>query len=286
MNRLSSSMPGMNGRREIIWSHVRNGVMRICRRPAMRSKTATVSYPDDSVVLKVPKINSLDTSSPRPFWSVMIPVYNPPLPYLEETLRCVLDQDAGADQMQIEVIDDASPNGAPTEFIRKLAGERVTVHCEPRNLGLAGIWNRCIERARGEWVHILHQDDILLPGFYDHLYRGISCNQDVAIAFCRFAISDAKGHWKDLGPLESSTPGVLDGWLERVATDCRVQCVAAVVKRATYERLGGFRADLISVLDIEMWDRIAANVPVFYEPQILAVFRRHGDNQSVMDERT
>ena len=82
--------------------------------------------------------------------------YNPPLPYLEETLRCVLDQDAGADQMQIEVIDDASPNGAPMEFIRKLAGERVTVHCEPRNLGLAGIWNRCIERARGEWVHILH----------------------------------------------------------------------------------------------------------------------------------
>ena len=94
MNRWSSSMPGMNGRREIIWSHVRNGVMRICRRPAIRSKTATVSYPDDSKVLKVPKINSLDTSSPRPFWSVMIPVYNPRLPYLEETLRCVLDQDA------------------------------------------------------------------------------------------------------------------------------------------------------------------------------------------------
>ena len=55
------------------------------------------------------------------------------------------------DQMQIEVIDDASPNGAPTEFVRKIAGERVKVHCEPRNLGLAGIWNRCIERARGEW---------------------------------------------------------------------------------------------------------------------------------------
>ena len=88
---------------------------------------------------------------------------------LEETLRCVLDQDAGADQMQIEVIDDASPNGAPTEFIRKLAGERVTVHCEPRNLGLAGIWNRCIERARGRMVHILHQDDLVFPGFYQSL---------------------------------------------------------------------------------------------------------------------
>ncbi len=39
-------------------------------------------------------------------------------------------------------------------------------------------------------------------------------------------------------------------------------------------------------LDLEMWVRIAANAPVFYDPQILALFRRHGDNQSVMDERT
>jgi GT2 family glycosyltransferase len=184
------------------------------------------------------------------------------------------------------VVDDCSPDGAPVELVRQVAGDRVSVHREPANNGLAGIWNRCIERARGEWVHILHQDDAVLPGFYDHLHHGISCNPDVGMAFCRFAISDANGHWKELGPLESSTPGVLDGWLERVATDCRVQCPAVVVRRATYERLGGFRADLVSVLDIEMWVRIAANGPVLYDPQILALFRRHGDNQSVLDERT
>lgn len=80
----------------------------------------------------------------------MILAYNPRADYSEETRNSVLQQDPGPEQMQIEVIDDASPNGAPTEFIRKLAGKRVTVHCEPRNLGLAGIWNRCIERARGE----------------------------------------------------------------------------------------------------------------------------------------
>jgi glycosyltransferase involved in cell wall biosynthesis len=222
----------------------------------------------------------------RPFWSVMIPTYNPRAAYLKETLRSVVAQDPGPDKMQIEVVDDCSPDGAPAELVHRIAEDRVAVHREPANNGLAGIWNRCIERARGEWVHILHQDDVVLPGFYDHLYRGISCNPDVGMAFCRFAISDANGHWKELGPLESSTPGVLDGWLERVATGCRVQCPAVVVRRSTYERLGGFRADLVSVLDIEMWVRIAANAPVFYEPQILALFRRHGDNQSVMDERT
>src|SRR5262245_34135293 len=32
--------------------------------------------------------------------------------------------------------------------------------------------------------------------------------------------------------------------------------------------------------------RIAANAPVYYEPQILAGFRRHGDNVHLFQERT
>ena len=92
------------------------------------------------------------------------------------------------------------------------------------------------------------------------------------MAFCRFAIIDANGHWKELGPLESATAGVLNNWLERVATGYHVECPAVVVKRATYERLGGFRPELTSALDVEMWVRIAANAPVYYEPQILPAF--------------
>jgi glycosyltransferase involved in cell wall biosynthesis len=241
----------------------------------MRSKTAAVSYPGDSTVLKVPKINALDTLSPRPFWSVMIPVYNPPLPYLEETLRCVLDQDAGADQMQIEVIDDASPNGAPTEFIRKLAGERVTVHCEPRNLGLAGTWNRCIERARGDWVHILHQDDLVLPGFYQSLRSGVEEFPQAGAALCRHAYCDENGHWHRLSILEMPSPGLLQNFVEPLVTAERVQCAAIAVRRSIYEQLGGFNPDLKHAVDWEMWIRIASKFPFFYEPKILACWRNY-----------
>ena len=79
---------------------------------------------------------------------------------------------------------------------------------------------------------------------------------------------------------------MLDGWLERVATGDHVVCAAVVVKRATYERLGGFTAELICFLDLEMWARIAAHAPVYYEPQILAGYRRNGDNLAAVQERT
>src|ERR1700722_8896884 len=107
-----------------------------------------------------PQIQSL-AAGPQFLWSVMIPTYNANLAHLEEALRSVLNQDAGKSVMQIEVVDDGSYGGAPAEFVRRIAGDRVTVHPEEKNLGLAGVWNRCIERAQGQWVHILHQDDFV-----------------------------------------------------------------------------------------------------------------------------
>jgi GT2 family glycosyltransferase len=220
----------------------------------------------------------------RPFWSVMIPTYNPRADYLEETFRSVLQQDAGPDQMQIEVIDDCSNNDTASEVTRRLGAGRVTFHRESENRGLANAFNRCIERARGHWVHILHQDDIVLPGFYERLYDGIVCNPNIGMAFSRFAIIDATGHWSGLGPLERPAPGVLDDWLQRVGTGLRLECPAAVVKRETYERLGGFNPGLTSALDFEMWVRIGAHTPVYYEPQILAAYRWHGQAESAKQE--
>jgi glycosyltransferase involved in cell wall biosynthesis len=250
--------------------------------------SAFTGYADhvDRMVFPFPRISDTGLSGARPFWSVMIPTYKARSDYLKETLKSVLQQDPGPAQMQIELVDDCSPNGAPVQLVRDIAGDRVTVHREPKNNGLAGIWNRCIERARGEWVHILHHDDVVLPGFYERLYDGIVCNPDVGMAFSRFAVIDADGHWIGLGPLERTTAGVLNNWLERIATGYHLECPAVVVKRATYERLGGFATELVCFLDVEMWVRIAANALVYYEPQILAGFRRHGKNVHAFQERT
>ena len=216
----------------------------------------------------------------------MIPTYNPQPNYLEQTLRSVLSQDLGSECMQIEVVDDCSKGDTAFEITRRVGAGRVTFHAESRNRGLVNTWNRCIQRARGHWVHILHHDDIVLQGFYDRLYQGITCNPEVGMAFCRFAIIDANGHWKSLGPLESATAGVLENWLDRVATGYHLECPAVVVKRAIYEQLGGFTPELICFLDLEMWVRIASHAPAYYEPQILACFRRHGDNVHIVQERT
>src|ERR1700751_1291578 len=101
-----------------------------------------------------------------PLLSVMIPAYNPAPRQLEQALESVLSQDFGVEAMQIEIVDDCSPNVDVQQLARAVAGDRVGFSRTAKNMGLAGCWNTCIERARGEWVHILHQDDYVLPGFY------------------------------------------------------------------------------------------------------------------------
>lgn len=232
----------------------------------------------------IPSISELQSTADRPFWSVMIPTYNARVDYLEQTLKSVLQQDPGPEEMQIQVVDDCSNDNTAFEVAKREGAGRVMFHRASENKGIANNLNRCIECARGYWVHILHQDDIVLPGFYERLHNGILCNPDIGMAFCRFAIIDGNGHWSGLGPLESKTRGVLDDWLQRLGTGIRLECPAAVVKRETYEWLGGFNPALTNALDFEMWVRIAAHTVVYYEPQILAAYRWHDQAESAKQE--
>jgi glycosyltransferase involved in cell wall biosynthesis len=260
-----------------------------------------------------PLIPDAKGSGARPYWSVMIPTYNPRADYLEETLRSVLAQDPGPDQMQIEVVDDGSTDNTVCEVIRRIGAGRVTFHAQSQNRGLANTWNRCIEQARGNLVHILHQDDIVLSGFYDHLRKGAE-ESDAGAIFCRHAwinakghwtslselhretagllddwhagisanqfIQNAKGHWTSLSELHRETAGLFDDWHARITVNQFIQSPAIVVRRSVYEHVGGFRPQLNFTLDWEMWQRIAAQYSFWFEPSILACYRKHGTSAS------
>src|SRR5262249_43670150 len=130
--------------------------------------------------------------SSRPFWSVMMPTYNCS-EHFELALRSVLDQDPGADRMQIGVIDDCSTNGRAEEIVGRLAPGRVGFHRQSQNVGLCRNWNTCLRRSRGHWVHLLHQDDLVMPGFYETLDRSIGDRPEVGAAFCRHAYINDHG---------------------------------------------------------------------------------------------
>ncbi len=238
-----------------------------------------MSRSDKGRALLIPAIEPVPEGVARPFWSVMMPVYNCS-DHFELALRSVLEQDPGADRMQITVVDDCSTNDRAREIVDRLARGRVEFHRQATNGGLARNWNSCLERSRGAWVHLFHQDDLVLPGFYEAMERAAGEHPEIGAAFCRHGYFDGSGVRYDASELERPMAGILDGWLETIAVGQRIECPSIVVRRAVYEKIGGFTPDLYFALDWEMWVRIAASYPVWYEPAILAYFRRHEGNET------
>jgi glycosyltransferase involved in cell wall biosynthesis len=218
-------------------------------------------------------------SGARPRWSVMIPTYQC-AGYLRETLAAVLAQDPGPERMQIEVVDDASSDD-PQAVVEELGRGRVGFYRQPANVGHTANFNTCLERARGELVHLLHGDDSVLPGFYDTMERPFRQDPGIGAAFCRYIAMDEEGRWRNVAHLEQREPGVIPDWLGRIAVGQRLQFPSMVVARTTYEQLDGFDRRPVGLgEDWEMWVRIAARYRVAYEPRPLALYRVHSESQT------
>ena len=222
-------------------------------------------------------------------FSVMIPTFEPSRSLLDAIQSVVKQCDEAAahgndlskDSLQITVVDDASSTVDVSSLLKESGlADHVEFVKSGKHLGLAGNWNYAVSLARADLVHLLHQDDRVERGFYQRMWQAFQEQPELGMAFCRSKIIDDKGHVIKKTSRLRWQQGVLKAWLWRIGERQRIQCPSVVVRKATYEALGGFRSDLQQALDWEMWVRIAGKFPVWYEPRSLAVYRRHKQSES------
>ncbi len=202
----------------------------------------------------------------------MIPTYRPREDYLRKTIESVLQQDRGSKEMQIEVVDDCSPDVDVEAMLKSIAGERIAFSRTSKNLGLAGCWNACVERSRGQWVHILHQDDFVLPEFYRRLQQGARLHPEVSLIATRSFFVDEDG------VILRVTERLRD--LENGGRDVKaflygnpLQCAGVAVRRTFFEANGGYNPELVYTLDLEMWTRVISMAGGLVTPEPLSCYR-------------
>ena len=220
-----------------------------------------------------PRVTPLENGLERPMWSVMIPVYNC-RSFLPLAIESILVQDPGPDHMQIEVVDDASADCDVEELVRRVGGDRITYWRQNTNAGSLRNFHTCIQRSRGELIHILHADDRVRDGFYRRMEKLFCANPAMGAAFTRYAYINGSGEVMYNHERESEEEGILSDCLMRLCIRQRMQYVSTVVRRSVYEDVGGFYGVEYGE-DWEMWTRIAARYPVGYIPEVLAEYRKH-----------
>ena len=226
---------------------------------------------------RFPAIPPVPSAEPRPFWSVIIPVYNR-TDYVLECLASVLAQWPGHGQMEILVVDNASTPSV-YELVNAIGGGIIRYYRHEKNLKLVGNINAGIKLSRGQWIHILHDDDYILPGFYSRLQHDLKgCSESIGTAVTGFKNVTEKGATISKGDISywhADNRGVIQNWLFQIGVTNPLRPPAVVIRRSVFEHLGGYAPELEDLIGWEMNKRVATFYDCWYEPDILACYRLH-----------
>ena len=205
-----------------------------------------------------------------PIISVVIPAYNASS-FLEESVTSALDQTLSA--IEVIIVDDGSTDST-LKIARQLASldDRVRVYSK-QNEGVEKTRNLGIEKASSEWIAFLDADDRWLKSKLELQMAFLQSNPSVsAVSTYGRYFSERKGVFGVLqyGPVSD------DEYHDLIALGNPVWLLTSSVlcRRDILLNLGGFDASFMGAAeDLDMWTRIAENVPVQTVPKHLVEFR-------------
>jgi glycosyltransferase involved in cell wall biosynthesis len=205
--------------------------------------------------------------------SVCIPAYNGRA-YLEDALESVLRQSFV--DWELVICDDASTDDT-SDICRSIPDSRVRYLRFAQNGGQAVNWNRCIDAAQGQYVVLLHQDDMLGPTYLERAVEVLDTCPKVALVHCAVQHIGAQGDpiraQRLYGEDRIESGEVL--FRQLVLRGCIVNPAGVMVRRQAYEAVGPFAAEIAWGIDWHMWIRIALRFDVAYLADDLARYRDH-----------
>ncbi len=219
-----------------------------------------------------------------PFWSVIIPLYER-RQFLQQCLNSILDQDPGPEEMEILVVDDASPSDL-RGFVEGLGRGRVQYLRNDTNLGERANTNRAIGRARAGGF----TSCTTTTGFYrastPPCGKGSKRRRNLSawlFACMRPGMSGAKPGGRRN---RSASAGLMDrSFVVRLAQACPLNLCAVIYHRTAFEKVGWFREDLPQTAEWEWYVRSALQFDWHHQPETLACYRIHNDNLTHNQER-
>ena len=233
------------------------------------------------VAIKFPESDPGAPTVP-PTLTVALPTYRGAR-HVGDALRGILAQ-RGAD-FNLLVFDDRSTDDT-IDVVRAIAGDRARIEVNAERLGLAGNWNRCVERAETPLVAIVHQDDIIRP---DHLAthrEAFDRHPDLGFTAAAVEVIDADGRpipptvieRPDLGPIDRVFPP--GGFVLELAARNPVRCSAVVLRAEALRAVGGFDPSFRYAVDWECWLRLARRFPIAWIARPTVDVRWHPESET------
>lgn len=221
-----------------------------------------------------------------PIVSVGIPTYNRSV-YLIRAVESALHQTY--QNIEVVVSDNASSDDTKARVLA-LSDHRIVFVQQPRNLGMIGNFNACLQAATGDLFVMLSDDDLLEPSAIERLSQPFLAEIDspgissVGVVWCPVKVLDNLALEKyTTAPGPPREPGwALAEGLFRGTRGPRFCSV--MVRRTDALAVGGYRDEHGPICDVGNWTQIACTYPVaICVPEPLAGYTVHQESTTASE---
>ena len=210
-----------------------------------------------------------------PTVSVCIPTYDGER-FVEQTVRSALAQTY--DDLEVTVVDDGSTDST-LAVLAAIDDPRLRVLADGAHVGPVENFNRALATARGRYVKLLCQDDVLSPECIAHQVAAFEREPGrVVVVSGRRDIVDEQGRvlWRGRG--WRGADGVIDGAAAlracvRAGRNLIGEPSAVLCDRNVVEALQGFDRGARYLVDLDLWFRMLDVGALAYLPETVATFR-------------
>jgi O-antigen biosynthesis protein len=201
--------------------------------------------------------------------SVLMPVYDTPVAYLQEALDSVLNQLYR--NWELCIADDASASEEVRETLRSYArqDDRIKVRFRDTNGGICVSTNTALEMATGEWIVLMDHDDALAPHALYLVAEAINRDPGLAIIYSDEDHLDEKGR--------RNTPYFKPDWDYDLCLSQNLINHLGAYRTAIAREVGGFRKGVEGSQDWDFALRVleaAGHAKVHHIPFILYHWRQ------------
>jgi glycosyltransferase involved in cell wall biosynthesis len=192
---------------------------------------------------------------------------------LSQALRSALEQQGVG--LEVIVIDEGSSDETPSGLGRVDDPRLIVIRHETPE-GVARARNAAIERARGEWIAFLDDDDLLAPDNFSTQLRHPQDRRVVLLYSGRVEVDEA------LTVQHMTPPRDPEGLARRILVGNVVGPPSGVLVRVdALERAGAFDESFSAMADWDLWIRIAALGSAKVSAEPLLAYRRHAGSMTV-----
>lgn len=242
----------------------------------------SMTMPDtDAPRLDAPMLELAAPGLPSAEITIAVPTFRR-TQLLMQALRSVAAQTELA-RIEVLVVDnDPEADNEVLESLRALGLPRLRYFRNAENVGMFGNWNRCIALCRTEWITILNDDDLLLPGYVEEITRLHRRVDGVAYACaCRVLDerpADKRGNRRlnllnRLRALRPGSPVRTYGCLDYFLKNRHYGSLGILFRRRTAEEQAGFASSYYPSSDYNFFSGLTAHGKVTVLQKPLAVYR-------------